>query len=175
MGVEPGTDAGVSGTSRKRRALGRAMRTLAVFDHKGTSWMMQVLAPPPTLRKLVLVNRGRKSGRLYKTPLSILHEDPVRGEVVVSPMFGRDSDWYRNVIAGGLVEIHVRGDKQQVEWRELDEAERRDAREAFREAHPIYVRILLRRLARLHGLEGDPEEAVLNLNLPMLGLHRAGS
>jgi hypothetical protein len=37
-------------------------------------------------------------------------------------MLSRDSDWYRNVIAGGLVEIHVRGEKRQVEWRELDEA-----------------------------------------------------
>lgn len=175
MGVEPSTDAGVSGRSRKKRWIGRALRSLAVFDHKGTSWMMQVLAPPPTLRKLVLVNCGRKSGRLYRTPLSILDEDAERREIVVSPMFGRDSDWYRNVIAGGLVEIHVRGEKRQVEWRELDEAERRAAREAFREAHPIYSRILLRRLARLHGLESDPEEAVLRLNLPMLALRRVGS
>jgi deazaflavin-dependent oxidoreductase (nitroreductase family) len=166
---------GVGGKSRKRRVIGRVLRTLAVFDHKGTQWLMQVLAPPPTLRKIVLINRGRKSGRLYKTPLSILHQDPEHGEIVVSPMFGRDSDWYRNVIAGGLVEIHVRGDKRQVEWRELSEVERRAAREAFRASHRIYSRVLLRRLARLHGLEGDPAEVVPNLNLPMLGLRRVKS
>jgi deazaflavin-dependent oxidoreductase (nitroreductase family) len=135
---------------------------------------MQILAPPPTLRKIVLLNRGRKSGRLYKTPLSILHESPERGEIFVAPMFGRDADWYRNVIAGGLVEIHVRGKKRNVAWRELDEAERHAAREAFRGAHPIYSRILLRRLARMHGLGPDPAE-VAKLNLPMLGLWQVGA
>jgi deazaflavin-dependent oxidoreductase (nitroreductase family) len=154
--------------------IGRALRTLAVFDHNGTRWLMQVLSPPPTLRKIILLDRGRNSGRLYKTPLSILHEDPARAEVVVAPMFGRDADWYRNVIAGGLVEIHVGGEKRHVEWRELDEAERRAAREAFREAHPMYSRILLRRLARMHGLDPDSAE-VAGLNSPMLGLRDVGS
>ena len=163
----------VSGKSRMERVLGRALRMTSVFDRKGTRWLIQVLSPPPTV--IILVNRGRRSGRLYKTPLSILTEDPERGEIVVSPMWSRDSDWYRNVIAGGLVEIHVRGEKRRVEWRELDEAERRAAGEAFRDAHPIYTRmILLRILARLNGFEGDRYEAVVR-NLPMLGLRRVGS
>jgi deazaflavin-dependent oxidoreductase (nitroreductase family) len=143
-----------------------------VLDRKGTRWMIQALSPPPTV--IVLVHRGRKSGRLYKTPVSILVEDPDRGQLVVGPMWGRDSDWYRNVIAGGLVEIHVRGEKRQVEWRELNEAERRGAGEAFRDAHPIYSRMILRMLARLNGLEGDPGEAAVR-KLPMLGLRRVGS
>jgi deazaflavin-dependent oxidoreductase (nitroreductase family) len=154
------------------RVLGRTLRMPGVLDRKGTRWMIQVLSPPPTV--IVLVHRGRKSGRLYKTPLSILAEDPERGEVFVSPMWSRDSDWYRNVIAGGLVEIHVRGEKRQVEWRELDEAEGRAAGEVFRDAHPIYSRMILRMIARLNGLEGDPGEAAVR-NLPMLGLRRVGS
>jgi deazaflavin-dependent oxidoreductase (nitroreductase family) len=162
----------VSGKSRMARVLGRAMRMPGVLDRKGTRWMIQVLSPPPTV--IVLVHRGCKSGRLYKTPLSILVEDPERGEIVVSPMWGKDADWYQNVIAGGLVEIHVRGEKRQVEWRELDEAERRAAGEAFRDAHPIYSRMILRTLARLNGFEGDPGEAAVR-KLPMLGLRRVGS
>jgi deazaflavin-dependent oxidoreductase (nitroreductase family) len=154
------------------RVLGRAMRMTGALDRKGTRWMIQVLGPPPTV--IILVNRGRKSGRLYKTPLSVLHEDPGRGELVVGPMWGRDADWYRNVIAGGLVEIHVRGEKRQVEWRELDEAERRAAGAFFRDAHPIYSRMILRVLRRLNRLEGDPGEAAVQ-NLPMLGLRRVGS
>jgi deazaflavin-dependent oxidoreductase (nitroreductase family) len=148
------------------------MRQTGALDRRGIHWLIEVLSPPPTV--IVLVNRGRKSGRLYKTPLSILAEDPDRGEIFVSPMWSRDSDWYRNVIAGGLVEIHVRGETRQVEWRELDEAERRAAGEAFRHAHPVYSRMIARRLARLNWLEGDPVEAVLR-NLPMLGLRRLGS
>jgi hypothetical protein len=89
-------------------------------------------------------------------------------------MWGKDGDWYRNVIAGGLVDIHVRGERRQVEWRDLDEAERRAAGGSFRDAHPIYSRMVLRMLARLNGFEGDRYEAVVR-NLPMLGLRRVGS
>jgi deazaflavin-dependent oxidoreductase (nitroreductase family) len=84
--------------------------------------MLQALSPAPVI---VIVHRGRKSGPRYKTPGEILADDPEPDELVVSPMWGMHSDWYRNVIAGGLVEAHVRGDARQVEWRELDETERR--------------------------------------------------
>jgi len=161
----------VSGKSLSARVLGRVGRMPSVLDRKGTRWLFQALTPPPTV--IVLVHRGRRSGRLYSTPVSIL-DDPARGEIVVSPMWSKNTDWYLNVVAGGLVEARVRAEAWQVEWRELDEAERRAAGEAFREAHPIYSRIILRTLVRLNGLEGDPEEAVLQA-LPMLSLRRVGS
>jgi deazaflavin-dependent oxidoreductase (nitroreductase family) len=161
----------VSGKSRGARLLGRTLRMPGVLDRKGTRWMLQALSPAPVI---VLVHRGRKSGRVFKTPVEIMVDDPERGELVVAPMWGRDSDWYRNVVAGGLVEIHVRGEQRQVEWRKLDEAERRAAMDAYRETHPIYSRIILRMLVRVNGLEGDPEQAVLG-ELPMLGLRRVGS
>jgi deazaflavin-dependent oxidoreductase (nitroreductase family) len=161
----------VSGKSRMARVLGRTLRMPGALDRKGTRWMMQALTPTTVI---VLVHRGRKSGRLYRTPLPTLVEDPERGEVIVSPMWARAADWYRNVIAGGLVEIHVRGEKRPVEWRELDEAERRVAGEAFRAAHPIYSWMILRTIARLNRFQGDPEEAAVR-NLPMLGLRRVGS
>ena len=142
----------------------------AVLDRKGTRWMLQALSPAPVL---VLVHRGRKSGKLYKTPVEALMEDAEGGKVVVSPLRGRDSDWYRNIVAGGLVEVHIRGEERQVEWRELTgEAERRTAMEAYREAHPIYSRVILRMLASVNDLEGDPEQAVLR-ELPVLELRRA--
>jgi deazaflavin-dependent oxidoreductase (nitroreductase family) len=141
-----------------------------VLDRKGTRWMLQALSPA---KVIVLVHRGRRSGRLYKTPVEILVDRPERREFVVSPMWGKGSDWYRNVVAGGLVEVHVGGEEEQVEWRELDEAERRVALDAYREAHPLYSRIILRMLARVNGFRGDPEEAVLR-ELPMLGLRRSG-
>ena len=163
----------MSGKSRAGRVAGRAMRVISVFDRKGTRWLLQALSPPPTV--IVLLTRGRKSGRLYRTPVSILVEDPERGEVVVGPMWSKNTDWYLNVVAGGLVGARVRGEAWQVEWRELDETERRAAGEAFRAAHPIYSRIILRTLVRLNGLEGDdPGEAAARA-LPMLSLRRVGS
>jgi deazaflavin-dependent oxidoreductase (nitroreductase family) len=159
----------MSAKSRAGRFLGRTMRMPGVLDRKGTRWMLQALSPATVI---VLVHRGRKSGTLYKTPIEILHDDHERDELVVSPMWGRHSDWYRNVVAGGLVEVHVRGDARQVEWRELDEAERRAAMSAYREGHPLYSRIILRMLVRVNKFEGDPEEALVR-ELPMLALRRA--
>jgi deazaflavin-dependent oxidoreductase (nitroreductase family) len=164
-----GGKAGVNAKSRTRRFLGRTMRMPGVLDRKGMRWILQALSPATVI---VLVHRGRTSGRQYKTPVEILHHDRERDELVVSPMFGRQSDWYRNVLAGGLVEVHVRGEERQVEWRELDEAERRTAINAYREAHPLYSRMILRMLVRVNRLEGDPEDALLR-ELPMLGLRRA--
>ena len=151
---------------------GRAMRIPAVLDRKGTRWMIQLLSPPPTV--IVLIHRGRKRERIYKTPLSILAENRERGEIFVSPMWGKRCDWYRNVIAGGLVEIHIRGERRRVEWRQLDEAEARAVGDAFRDAHPTYSRMILRIIARLNAFEGDPSEAAVR-NLPILGLRRVES
>ena len=147
------------------------MRMPSVLDRKGTRWMLQALSPAPVI---VLVHRGRKSGRAFKTPVEMLVNDPERDEFVVAPMWGRESDWYRNVVAGGLIEAHVRGEKRKVDWRQLDEADRRTAMDAYRQAHPVYSRIVLRMLVRVNALEGDPEQAVLR-ELPMLGLRRHGS
>jgi deazaflavin-dependent oxidoreductase (nitroreductase family) len=159
----------VSGKSRRARVLGRALRMPSVLDRRGTRWMLQALSPAPVI---VLVHRGRKSGRVYKTPMEIMADDPDRGEFAVAPMWGRHSDWYRNVVAGGLIEVHRRGETLQVEWGELlDETERRAAWDAYRDAHPIYSRIILRTLVRVNALEGDPKQAVLR-ELPMLRLRR---
>jgi deazaflavin-dependent oxidoreductase (nitroreductase family) len=167
-----GTGKTVTGAkSRGARMLGRTLRMPGALDRKGTRWMLQALSPAPVI---VIVHRGRKSGKVYKTPVEILFEDKQLDEIVISPMWGKNSDWYRNVVAGGLVEVHVRGEERQVEWRELDEGERRSAIKAYRDAHPRYSRIILRSLARANGFEGDPEEAVMR-ELPMLGLRRAGS
>jgi deazaflavin-dependent oxidoreductase (nitroreductase family) len=143
----------------------------SVLDRKGTRWLLQALSPATVI---VLVHRGRKSGKLYKTPIEVLCEDHERGELVVSPMWGKDSDWYRNVDAGGLTGVHVRGEQRQVEWRKLDEPKRRAAINAYREAHPLYSRMILRMLARVNRFQGDPEEAAVR-ELPMLGLRRVGS
>jgi deazaflavin-dependent oxidoreductase (nitroreductase family) len=162
--------AAVRAKSRGARLLGRTLRMPGILDRKGTRWMLQALSPATVI---VLVHRGRKSGRLYKTPVEVLVDDAERGELVVSPMLGTASDWYRNVVAGGLVEVHIRGDEREAQWRELDESQRRAAIEAYREAHPLYSRMILRMLTRVNRFEGDPEEAVAR-ELPMLALRSGG-
>jgi deazaflavin-dependent oxidoreductase (nitroreductase family) len=169
--LEPSYAGSGSRKSRGARLFGRALRMPGVLDRKGTRWLLQALSPAPVI---VLVHRGRKSGRVFRTPVEIMLDDRERAELVVAPMWGRRSDWYRNVLAGGLIEVHVRGEERQVEWRELDEAGRRAAMDAYRQAHPIYSRIILWMLRRVNGFEGDLEQAVVR-ELPMLGLRRVGS
>ncbi len=151
---------------RTRKVVGRALRTPAALDRPGMRWMMRGLSPAPIV---VLVHRGRRSGKVYKTPVEAIAQNPERDEVMVSPMWGEDSHWYRNIVAGGLVEIHVRGEVRQVEWRQLDDEETREALVAYRENHPQYSKLIIGMLMRFHGLEGDPLEAI-SRTLPVLGL-----
>src|SRR5690348_4322453 len=47
---------------------------------------------------VVICHRGRKSGRLYRTPVNAYK----RGQVLaVVALYGPESDWIRNVLAGG--------------------------------------------------------------------------
>jgi deazaflavin-dependent oxidoreductase (nitroreductase family) len=156
---------------RLRRVLGRAMRMPAALDRRGLRWLLGALSPAPLV---ILVHRGRRSARIYRTPVEVIVDGRERGELVISPMWGEQSDWYRNVLAGGLVEVRRRGEGQQLEWRQLSEEERREAISAYRQEHPVYSRLILRMLVTLHGLEGDPADAVAR-ELPMLALHRPAS
>ena len=161
----------MSHMSLRARLLGRAMRLPRIFDRKGTRWLLQLFSPATVI---VLVHRGRNSGKLFRTPLEVMVDDPERGEFVIAPMFGTQSDWYRNVVAGGLTELHVRGEVLDVEWRELGEAERRVALDRYRAAHPLFNRLILALVVRVNGFGGDPREALVR-DLPMLRLTRRQS
>src|SRR5438128_7408262 len=90
--------------TRTRRVLGRAMRAPAALDRPRLRWLLGWLSPAPIV---VLVHRGRRTGKTYKTPVEAIAENAERGEIVISPMWGASSDWYRNVLAGGLLEVRT--------------------------------------------------------------------
>jgi deazaflavin-dependent oxidoreductase (nitroreductase family) len=47
---------------------------------------------------VVIVHRGRRSGRLYRTPVNAY----VRGSLLAAViLYGEQSDWVQNVLAGG--------------------------------------------------------------------------
>jgi deazaflavin-dependent oxidoreductase (nitroreductase family) len=144
------------------------MRAPAALDRPGLRWLLNGLSPAPIV---VLVHRGRRTGRIYRTPVEAIVEDAERGEVVVSPMWGERSDWYRNVLAGGLIEARLRGEGHRLDWRRLSEQENLEAVSTYRREHPVYGRAILRMLVGLHGLTGDPVVAVARA-LPMLALQR---
>lgn len=152
---------------RALRPLYIAMRAPALADRRGLRWLLdERLWPVPVL---VLRHRGRRSGKLCATPVEAINEDRDRGEIVISPMRGTESDWYRNVTAGGLVEVRLRGRSYRGDWREMSESENRAALARYRQEHPLYGRMVLWMLMRMEGLSGEPIAAIAAA-LPMLSL-----
>lgn len=55
----------------------------------------------------VLVHRGRRSGKAYRTPINVFPRPG--GRYVLALTYGADTDWVRNVIAAGGCELLTRG------------------------------------------------------------------
>lgn len=54
----------------------------------------------------IVLHRGRRSGRLYRTPVNIFrHGDGYR----IALSYGQGSDWVRNVQAAGFADVVTRG------------------------------------------------------------------
>jgi deazaflavin-dependent oxidoreductase (nitroreductase family) len=54
----------------------------------------------------VVVHRGRRSGRVYRTPVNVFSGP---GGYVFALTYGADADWVRNVQAAGGCELETRG------------------------------------------------------------------
>lgn len=54
----------------------------------------------------VVVHRGRRSGREYRTPVNVFRTS---GGVRIALTYGRDSDWVKNVLAADGCRLHTRG------------------------------------------------------------------
>ena len=80
-------------------------RSVARFNRYGTNRVLGPLA-----RVLpgfgVVTHRGRRSGRLYRTPVNVFRRP---GGVVVALTYGPDSDWVRNVLSAGGCTLETRG------------------------------------------------------------------
>ncbi len=54
----------------------------------------------------VIVHKGRRSGRVYRTPVNVF---PADGGYVIALTYGPDTDWVKNVLAAGGCELRTRG------------------------------------------------------------------
>jgi deazaflavin-dependent oxidoreductase (nitroreductase family) len=54
----------------------------------------------------VVVHRGRRSGRLYQTPVNVFATED---GYVLALTYGPDTDWTKNVLAAGGCELRTRG------------------------------------------------------------------
>jgi len=55
----------------------------------------------------VVVHRGRKTGRPYRTPVNVFPRPA--GRYVLALTYGSDTDWVKNVMAAGGCELLTRG------------------------------------------------------------------
>jgi deazaflavin-dependent oxidoreductase (nitroreductase family) len=80
-------------------------KTLARLNRAGLNRVTRPIAPwMPGLG--VVVHRGRRSGRLYRTPVNVF---PRPDGYVFALTYGADADWVRNVQAAGGCELETRG------------------------------------------------------------------
>ncbi|HEY7360156.1 MAG TPA: nitroreductase family deazaflavin-dependent oxidoreductase [Streptosporangiaceae bacterium] len=54
----------------------------------------------------VVVHRGRRSGRRYRTPVNVF---PAGDGYLIALTYGPDTDWVKNVMAAGGCELETRG------------------------------------------------------------------
>ena len=82
------------------------MRVMAKINRRATNKVVGLLAPhlPPWA---VLVHRGRKSGKEYRTPVAAYLKG---GSFTVPIGYGEESDWLRNLLAAGGGELVRRGE-----------------------------------------------------------------
>jgi deazaflavin-dependent oxidoreductase (nitroreductase family) len=151
-------------------------------------WTRAVLRAPALLfglgdgrlfghRFLLLAHRGRRSGREYRTMLEVVRWRPEVDEAVVVSGWGRRAQWYRNVRAGGALEVRIGGERFVPAVRELEPDEAADALAGYERANRLIAPIVRRVLARLSGVpyDGSPESRRLVVEaLPMLALRPRG-
>jgi deazaflavin-dependent oxidoreductase (nitroreductase family) len=83
----------------------RVPRAVAQFNRRVTNPVARSLTPwLPCLGTLEHV--GRKSGKRYRTPLLVFK---TRDGFVILIGYGPETDWLKNVLAGGPTVLHKRG------------------------------------------------------------------
>jgi deazaflavin-dependent oxidoreductase (nitroreductase family) len=86
----------------------------------------------------VVVHRGRKSGRTFRTPLWAFRRPD---GYVIALTYGSDADWVRNVLAAGGCELETRRHRYQVN-------DPRVYRDENATDMPAFIRFMLRRVIK---------------------------
>lgn len=123
-------------------------------------------------RFLMVVHRGRRSGRLRRTVLEVVHYDPATHESVVAAAYGARSDWYRNLRAAPALEVHTGGHRYIPVQRVLTVEEAEAAFAQYARRHPLLARLI----PRLLGIPSDGSPAArraLAVQVPMVAFRPA--
>ncbi len=108
-------------------------------------------------RVLCLVHRGRKTGKIRRNCIEVVHFDPETRECFVVSAYGRRSDWFRNIVKSPPVEVAVGRERFVPEFRVLPTEEaRRLLKKVFAE-HPGEGKLFLKQVFHLEPSEAQFE------------------
>jgi deazaflavin-dependent oxidoreductase (nitroreductase family) len=138
-------------TSRPGPLLRRLLALPAGLYRAGAGWLLGH-------RFLLLTHRGRRSGRLYETVLEVVRWRSGSEEAVVMSGFGPRSQWYRNVLAGGAVEIQISRRRLRPSARVLPAEEAVAVLADYERRNRLIVPVVRRVLSRLAGFRYDGSE-----------------
>ena len=93
---------------------------------------------------LLLIHRGRNSGRVYQTVLEVVRYNPATREIVVLSGWGERSDWYRNLKASPALEVGTGRQRYVPEQRFLAPEENHAVISDYARRHPLAFRFLAR-------------------------------
>lgn len=134
--------------SRPTRALRLAFR-LPIYAYRlNLGWLLGH-------RGLLLIHRGRKSGRVYQTVLEVVRYDPATRESTTLSGWGERADWYRNIKASPALEVRTGRERYVPEQRFLAPEENHAAVSDYARRHPLAFQFL----ARAFGYPLDGTEA----------------
>lgn len=80
-------------------------KRVARWNKVGINRVVKRIAPR-TPGLAVVVHRGRRSGRVYQTPVNVFR---TRDGFIIALTYGPDADWVKNVKAAGGCELRTRG------------------------------------------------------------------
>jgi deazaflavin-dependent oxidoreductase (nitroreductase family) len=113
-------------------------RAIAKLNRVGLNRLTRHIAPwAPGFG--VVVHRGRKSGKTFRTPINVFVRD---NSYVFALTYGPQSDWVRNVLAAGGCELVTRRTAVQLTEPRLEHNE-------VRNDLPLVVRTILR-ITKVH-------------------------
>lgn len=104
---------------RARAFLHRVNPGMVLMWRLGLGRMINIW-PSQAGRILVLAHKGRRSGRVYRTPLNYAPAPDRDDEVYCVAGFGPRTDWYRNLLADPLVELWLPGGRWQAVARDAE-------------------------------------------------------
>jgi len=120
-------------------------------------------------RVLLLEHTGRKSGKVFQTPLEVAHHDPEHDQYVVCSGFGSKADWYRNLQANQDVAVWLGRRRYPATARFLPTEEAVEAMKDYEHKHPKAAAKLESYMGVSHD-ETDESWMAMMEKIPMIGL-----